>query len=181
MVKEYWAGLAGEVWPKTIRLVHNRTLLHNATKTAAERRWVFKAPLQEELRKMPHIIETSYLPQKMPGLPRMRLSDGCRAGLGPALSAVLPSRSASGWLRGRNLRLRDADGLLRSGRAGRQRRLRGYRIGTGFIAVGKQRGGHAQCLDFLFHSGQLQFFLPQNFINILHTRPPLREHILRPN
>jgi hypothetical protein len=56
MVKEYWAGLAGEVWPKTIRLVHNRTLLHNPTKTAAERRWVFKAPLQEELRKMPHII-----------------------------------------------------------------------------------------------------------------------------
>src|SRR5260370_1186773 len=103
------------------------------------------------------------------------------AGLGPALSAVFPSRRASGWLGGGNLRLRDADGLLRSGRAGRQRRLRGYRIGTGFIAVGKQRGGHAQCLDFLFQSGQLQFFLPQNFINILHTGAPVRERILRTN
>lgn len=95
------------------------------------------------------------------------------SGLRPALGAVFPPCGASGWLRRRYLRLRDANGLLRSRCGGSQGRLRDGWVGKRFAGLGKQRSGHAQCLNFLFQPGQFQLFLPQNFIDVFHTRAPV--------
>jgi len=87
--------------------------------------------------------------------------------LRPSLGRVFPSSRACGLPRRRYRGLRDADGLLYRLARG-QGRLAGRSLHPARCLFGQQGRGHPQRLHFLFQPRQLELFLPQNFINILH-------------
>src|SRR6185437_15549081 len=94
--------------------------------------------------------------------------------LWPALGVVFPSSGAGGRL-GLDSRLRNADGLLRSGSNSRSKRWLGAVFSTDIFVVGQKRSGYPQSLDFFFQPGHFQFLLPENLVNILHIWAPVRE------
>ena len=105
-------------------------------------------------------------PGSLPGRENFCRPIGLKRTLRPPLRGFFPPRRAGRLRILVDCRLRNSDRLLRGLRC--QRRLRNFLSHLlGFIG-GKQWSHHPQSFYFLFEPGELELFLSQYFINVLH-------------